>query len=114
MTKVGGELVALYSEYSAYLASGKTESFQSASPLVRIIEDRVVVDAVASGDANALRADLVALGMQRAVAFGRMVSGELPIRAIPAMDRLTSLNFARSASSSLNSTGNPGIPRPPR
>ena len=39
----------------------------------------------------------MSLGMQRAVAFGRIVSGELPISAIPAMAGLPSLNFARAA-----------------
>jgi hypothetical protein len=34
--------------------------------------------------------------MQHAVAFGRIVSGQLPVFAIPAAARLTSLRFARS------------------
>src|SRR5678815_4307459 len=49
-----------------------------------------------SGDVNALKADLESLGMQNAVAFGRIVSGQLPVSAIPAAARLTSLRFARS------------------
>jgi hypothetical protein len=64
---------------------------------VRVIDDRVLVDAVASDDVNALKADLVSLGMQQAVAFGRIVSGQLPISAIPAMAALPSLNFARAS-----------------
>jgi hypothetical protein len=47
--------------------------------LVRLVDNRVVVDAVASGDVNALKADLESLGMQHAVAFGRIVSGQLPV-----------------------------------
>src|SRR5678815_5599790 len=50
-----------------------------------------------SGDVNALKADLESLGMQHAVAFGRIVSGQLPVSAIPAAARLTGLRFARSA-----------------
>jgi hypothetical protein len=110
MTKVGQELVALYGEYSTHPASRRDAGFQSANPLVRLVEDRVVIDATASGDANVLKNDLVALGMQRAVAFGRVVSGELPIRAIPELSRLESLNFARAASGALNSPGDAGIP----
>jgi len=98
MSKVAAELAALYDEYSSYLASHKAGVFRSADPLVRVIDDRVVVDAVASGDVNVLKADLMSLGMQQAVAFGRIVSGQLPISAILAMAALPSLNFARAAS----------------
>jgi hypothetical protein len=66
--------------------------------LVRVIEDRVVIDAVASGDVDVLKADLVTLGMQQAVAFGRIVSGQLPIAALPSLAALSSLNFARAVS----------------
>jgi hypothetical protein len=101
MSKVAPELAALYNEYSSYLASHKAGVFRSNDPLVRVIDDRVVVDAVASGDVNALKSDLMSLGMQQAVAFGRIVSGQLPISAIPAMAGLPSLNFARAASALL-------------
>ena len=98
MSKVAPELIALYDEYSSYLASHSTRPFKPADPLVRVIDSRVIVDAVASGDVNVLKLNLVSLGMQEAVAFGRMVSGQLPISAIPAMAALPSLNFARAAS----------------
>jgi hypothetical protein len=98
MPKVAPELVALYDEYSSYLTSHSARPFKPADPLVRVIDSRVVVDAVASGDVNVLKSDLVSLGMQEAVAFGRIVSGQLPISALPAMAALSSLNFARAAS----------------
>jgi hypothetical protein len=101
MSKVSPELISLYDQYSSNLALHKAGAFRSADPIVRVIDDRVVVDAVASGDVNALKADLVSLGMQQAVAFGRIVSGQLPISAIPAMAALPSLNFARAASASM-------------
>ena len=97
MSKVALELTALYDEYSSYLASHKAGAFRSADPMVRVVDARVVIDAVASGDVSVLKFDLVSLGMQQAVAFGRIVSGELPISAIPAMAALPSLNFARAA-----------------
>ena len=101
MSKVTPELTALYDEYSAYLASHRGGAFRPTNPLVRVISDRVVVDAVASGDVDVLKSDLVSLGMQQAVAFGRIVSGQLPISAIPAMAALSSLNSARAASASV-------------
>jgi hypothetical protein len=71
---------------------------QPANPAIRIVDDRVLIDAVASQDVNALKADLEALGMRDAVAFGRVVSGQLPIGAIDALNGLTTLQFARPAS----------------
>ncbi len=110
MSKVAPELAALYNEYSSYLASHKAGVFRSNDPLVRVIDDRVVVDAVASGDVNALKSDLMSLGMQQAVAFGRIVSGQLPISAIPAMTALPTLNFARAASALLQGGSEPRSP----
>ena len=98
MSKIAPELLALYNEYSAYLASPRTRPFQPSSPLVRFIDGRVVIDAVASGDVDTLKSDLVSLGMQAAVAFGRIVSGQLPVSAIPKLAELSSLNFANAAS----------------
>ena len=101
LSKVGPELAALYDEYSAALAADRAAGFRSANPLVRVIEDRVVIDAVASDDVNVLKADLESLGMQQAVAFGRIVSGQLPIAAIPSLAALSSLNFAKAATALL-------------
>src|SRR6266542_1197365 len=64
MSKVAPELAALYNEYSSYLASHKAGVFRSNDPLVRVIDDRVVVDAVASGDVNTLKSDLMYLRRQ--------------------------------------------------
>jgi len=95
LRKVGPELQALY---RAYL-----EREQPGHPLVlpipgmRVVEDRVLIDAVASDGVVDLKADLIALGMRNAEAAGRIVSGQLPIAAIPAMAALPSLRFARAA-----------------
>jgi hypothetical protein len=105
MSKIAAELLALYNEYSAYLASPRTRPFQPSSPLVRFIDGRVVIDAVASGDVDALKSDLVSLGMQEAAAFGRIVSGQLPVSAIPKLAALTSLKFANAAAGLTQSSG---------
>ncbi|HSE85001.1 MAG TPA: hypothetical protein VLJ79_02155 [Candidatus Binatia bacterium] len=113
MSKVAQELIALYDEYSAYSASGKIGVFRPSDPQLRIIDNRVVMDAVASGDVEVLKSDLISLGVQRAVAFGRTVSGELPIPAIRAMAGLPSLNFARAVYVSTQRSQeplSPGIP----
>ena len=49
-----------------------------------------------------LKPDLVSLGMRNAVSFGRVVSGQLPIAALPAAAGLASLGFARPAAAITN------------
>ena len=96
-SKIAPELIALHDEYSAHLASKGKNAFRSSNTLLQIVDGRVVIDAVAAGEASALQADLVAFGMQNSVTFGRMVSGQLPISSIPKLTSLSSLNFARPA-----------------
>lgn len=88
MSKVAPELIHLHNEYLSYLATGTSGVFKSGNSLVLVVDDRVVIDAVASGEASVLKADLESLGTQHAVAFGRVVSGQLPISAIPSLATL--------------------------
>lgn len=97
MTKLAPELQALYEAYRVARESGRP--VVSPDPAIPIVEDRVIVDAVASGDAGELKRRLVDLGMREAVTAGRIVSGQLPIAAIPAMAALAELRFARAAMS---------------
>jgi hypothetical protein len=97
LAKVDHALVVVSYEYVAYLAQGGGAAFTPSNSLLRVSEGRVGIDAVASGDVYALRTDLEALGMQGAVAFGRIVSGQLPLAAIKALAALASLQFARPA-----------------
>ena len=102
LAKLTNSLIALHEQYTAHLAQNTAAAFPSNDPLVFLVDDRVVVDAVASEDPDVLKSDLVSLGMQNAVTFGRIVSGELPISVIPAAAALTSLNFARPAAAMTN------------
>jgi Subtilase family len=97
MAKLTHSLVFLHEQYVAQLRQRSAVPFSSNDSLVTLVNDRVVVDAVASGDVNVLKADLGSLGMQQAVAFGRILSGQLPIAAVPAAAKLASLKFAQSA-----------------
>jgi len=105
MAKVAPELQALYEAY--LVAQGRGAQLVPVTPWVMVVEGRVIIDAVASGEVNDLKADLVALGMQQAASAGRIVSGQLPISAIGAMAALPSLRFARAAMSSTHQ-GTPG------
>ena len=107
-SKVGAVLSALSDEYLAHERSGDTTNFESENSSIRIVEGRVVIDAVASGETAVLRADLEALGLLKAASFGRMVSGELPLEAIADAAALESLQFARPAGAVTRRSGEPG------
>jgi subtilisin family serine protease len=102
LAKVDPHLTVLYDEYVSSLAQGGAAAFTPSNPLLRVSGGLVAIDAVASGDVHVLQADLEALGIQGAVAVGRLVSGHLPIAAIADMAALASLQFARPAYAATN------------
>jgi hypothetical protein len=99
MPKLGPNLIALYRSYQDYMAAGGADSgaFAPEGVLLRVEEDRVLIDAVADKNAEDLKRDLEALGLVKGSAFGRVVSGRFPIEALPAAAALESLRFARAA-----------------
>jgi hypothetical protein len=107
MSKLSPELNALYEEYSA---AKSPADFHSQNTMIRVIGDRVLIDAVASADVADLKSDLTTLGMKDAVAFGRMISGQLPISALPALVNLPSLQFARAAGGITRGDRQPIVP----
>jgi hypothetical protein len=103
-SKAGATLMALHAEHAAHAARASGLPFTSSNPLVRVIQERVIIRAVADRDVGALTSALSALGMQNAAVFGRVISGEFPIAAIPALDGISSLRFARP-SAAIRRTG---------
>ncbi|MBA2593937.1 MAG: hypothetical protein H0U97_17475 [Gammaproteobacteria bacterium] len=102
MAKVGADLLALHAEYQAHLqqTSGQgatAPAFQSSNAIAPIAEGSVVINTAASGDPEALAADLRALGADKVTVFGRVVSARLPVLAIPRLKDLSSLQLARTA-----------------
>ena len=93
--KCGLALSVLHAEHTAHKARRRGKAFRSANSLLPLVGDRVIIDAVASGYPNALRADLEALGMQDISQVGNVVSGLMPIASIDEMEALGSLQFAR-------------------
>ena len=96
-SKTNPALTALYAEHTAHAARQTGIPFASSDRLARVVNERVVIDAVADTDVLALEAALSAMGMQNVAVFGRVISGLLPISAIPALDAIASLRFARPA-----------------
>jgi Cep192 domain 4/Subtilase family len=97
MAKVGLELNELNYEYLSYLEKVEEpqKGFSSRNKQLRMTNDTVVIDAVASGAVGVLKSELEGLGMQNVGVFGRVVSGQLPIIAINGMAELDDLKFAR-------------------
>ncbi len=102
MANVGFDLARVYDEHESYLAAVRPRVFKSSNRLLRIVDERVVIDAVAAGDAHTLKTELEALGLQKGSAFGSMVSGWLPIAAVDKLAALKSLKFARPAYATTN------------
>jgi hypothetical protein len=106
--KVNLDLLTLHGEYQTYLkqTSGQgpaAPAFKSRNKRARIAAGLVVIDAAASGDPKSLAADMRRLGAKKVTVFGRMVSGRLPLSAVPALKGLSSLQFARPAYAFKNS-----------
>ncbi len=99
IAKIGEGLSVLFEDFSVSKekagVKASRQQFTEGDSLFKIIDDRVVIDAVASGNVSALRFDLEALGMQKTVTYGAVVSGQLPVAAIDDMAALESLQFAR-------------------
>jgi len=101
-SRAGQGLLALYREYQAYLQQADAQArgpsgFRSRNFMAPTAAGYVSIDTAAAGDPEVLAADLEALGLEGAAVFGRMVSGFLPMSALPVLETLDSLQFARSA-----------------
>ena len=103
-SKVGFELASLYQEHTSSEVNvfSTALSSQSSNSMVEVIGDAVVVDFVATEDADALLADLQKLGLKQGSVYGRYVSGILPIAAIGSAADLKSLKFARASIATIN------------
>lgn len=97
LARVGFDLALLYYEWRAYRAQEGEGDFTPSASSMPVRDDRVTVDATAAGNPVALQQELEALGLKRVVRAGRVVSGRLPIAAIPEAAELASLQAMRPA-----------------
>jgi hypothetical protein len=113
-SRVSNHLLKLHNEYEIHLQTMAPSVFRPSDPVLRMLDGAVVVDAVATGDADMLRISLEGLGLRNASVFGRVVSGLLPIESIPQLDNVAELNFVRPAfaaagTGSVNSQGDQAL-----
>ena len=95
LAKVGQDLAELYHSYERHQKQAPAEPYRPQRGLFTVRDDAVVVDATAQESADALRADLEDLGLRRSAQAGRVVSGLLPIAAIPDAAELEQLRALR-------------------
>ncbi len=72
------------------------------TPGLPISDEAVLVDAIASQSGEALKNALVQLGMKDASAFGKVVSGRLPLGALEQLDGVSELQHIRASYRILN------------
>lgn len=101
MVRVGFDLTLLFHEHRDFVmrrqASGLKDSFRPSRALVRVKDEKVVIDVAAAGDVDELVRQLAAQGMEQLAVYGRMVSGWLPIAALENVAQLPALKLARPA-----------------
>ena len=105
--KVGQDLLALYAEYQAHLkdTSGQgaaTPAFKSSNAIAPVAGGSVVIDATASGDAEALAADLRALGAENVTVLDEWSQAACPSRPSGRCRTSPPLQLARPAYATTN------------
>jgi hypothetical protein len=98
LARVGLELALLYHEHQGFRKRSASGPFQSKAVTDALVRDeRVIVDAIAQKEAEALEEALRRLDAHDVASFRNLVSATLPIDAIPEMAGLASLRGARLA-----------------
>ncbi|MEN8179121.1 MAG: choice-of-anchor D domain-containing protein [Pseudomonadota bacterium] len=70
-------------------------TFVSKKTVARIVDQHVVIDAIAADDPQALKRALEALGAEVKGMAGRMISAQLPLGRLSVLENLPMLQFAR-------------------
>ncbi len=98
-SKVSNVLWGLYQEHQqvpgqkAWTIYAQEKGYDQA---LILSDEKVVIEAVAEQDAQALKTNLEAIGLENGAAFGRMVSGLLPISQVAKLSGLKNLRTVRA------------------
>jgi uncharacterized repeat protein (TIGR01451 family) len=94
-----GTLRAEYQELQDAVARGAAEpsTFATQRTMAKVVDGSVVVDAVAAGDPEVLKAELEALGAEVTAVASRMLSARVPLDQLEALESMTTLHFAQPA-----------------
>ena len=106
MGKLSNMLASTFEHYGTYLSQAELPGFQPANSLVQVSDGLIQINAVASGDADALLGDLQSLGFQESSTWGSRISGRI---ALDAVDELAELDSLQLASAALRPWTNVGV-----
>ena len=104
LAKLGFDLSLLYEEQLRPGVPAGGTAFSS-DGLLRMGSDQVVIEVVATGDAAALGAQLIGIGMDVRDTFGSLMEGVIPISALADLAALSSVGFARAVYQPIVSAG---------
>ncbi|MBN9383943.1 MAG: S8 family serine peptidase [Chitinophagaceae bacterium] len=71
---------------------------------LQIKGDKIVVDVTVKGDAQATRTELQKMGFEFKAAYGRVISGLMPINSLPQMESASTIRFVKPAYKPLHVT----------
>jgi hypothetical protein len=97
LKKAGSKLADLFAEFQTQNTVNSVTTFTSNNSLLHTENNNVLVDIIAFGDPSDLEQDLIDLGMSVYGIAGPIISGFLPINAIPTVSLLENVNFFRPA-----------------
>ena len=96
--KVDQVLIELHDQFIRHKETGgESEPFKGTNLQVRILDETVLVDAIASEGTVALENELRRLGATNLSSHGRVVSCYLPIASIDQLAAIESLQFVRAS-----------------
>ncbi|MCK4605128.1 MAG: S8 family serine peptidase, partial [Deltaproteobacteria bacterium] len=105
MSKADTALNRVFSEHRAHIRGKATTPFRPSNPFLQCARGKIVIDAIASEDGNALLDDLKGLGLKKEARFGSIVSGWLPVAAIDKTVALKSLRFISASFRPITNVG---------
>ena len=96
--KVDQVLIELQDQFIRHKETGgDSERIEGTYPQVRIVNERVLVDAIATKGTVELENELRRLGATNLSSYGRIVSCYLPIASIAQLAAIDNLQFARAS-----------------
>jgi hypothetical protein len=97
LAKMDSTLASVLGQFQGQAARALSYPLAPNHARALVSDGSILVDAVAAGDTQLLRDDLLALGMTQSTTFGSIVSGWLPLDALDDMAVLDSLQFSSAA-----------------
>lgn len=101
-TKLSPDLKKLSDQYGPHAKVAEsvrkpTSSNDGLTKYMQVKGNNVVIDVTVNEDLSSARAELKRLGFKETAAYGRIISGVIPISALPQLESASSIRFAKPA-----------------